>query len=659
MTSSYLQDAAKCKDLYEGRLYSKRKKKAHECKEDEYRYYVDFDVSQAKQFDFIERVKETDQSDESNQDQANALDVISMQRLIKYCMKLSDSEDKEEDHLRFRGIYGNGLYKFQPKEYEGKNWPGHEVIDTRFFGISPGATDIKDAVYCFYKRPVPTSELKESFPAFADQIMPDPDVSFNGDPSTDNDNIRIGMDFGSQFVMAVGSGLKDLFAGGGAKYKQTKLTEFYYKDPAKKVMKTPEEIVAWVDENPGFGSKENADKAKQDHIALLANGPVEDLKYPFGRVLLICNNLKLDDYANPYPWFPFVNTKCYRRPKEFWSKGIIHVIREPVQNSQLIMSGCAASVDYRLRPVYYTSGANATQIQDMKRVPTDPNTLVHLGNQIGAKIDTLPVPPLLPSDVKALSDYRINKAEKTAGLDSTLAGHNQTGTYSGVQYEKQLDQATQALVLRFKELNKGREALGEMYLWFCQNWVTDERRIALLSPGEQSIYMTLNQTKYENGTPSTINDVSKGRYKFYIEAGVNKPTSKAERASQMQAIGELLKPFDPVLATELQLKVFDMPGMAEIIQRATVSFQKYQQNQDFQAQVNQRLAQQKLEMEQDIKLRDVKVKETKAGADTLTAVGNVVAALAKSGIQVDPKLIMDAITVGQADTSMVTQGSVS
>ncbi len=645
LTGSYLRDADKCDQLYQGILYTERQKRKYECKPDDYAYYVDFDATLMRQFDYQENVKSVDEGETHTQKEA--LDSLSMTRLLKYCHKRNNSDEKEEDMLRFRGIHGNGIYEFQPSEEDGLPWPGHDTFHPKYFGISPGATDVSDAFYCFKKIPVPVSELKLAFPEFAEYIKPDPEISSNDGSGKTNDGSLVEHIFSAlNGAKIMGNFTSDVYLN-ERPGNLTWLTKFYFRDAQTHTIQSEEALDAWIESNPGFGGQYFKQKAKEGYLRKLSeemfNGGIEVKKYPFGRRIITCNKLKLEDVSNPYPWFPYVNVKCYRRPKEAWSKGVIHKIREPIQNKQLLLAGGAANIDQRNRPAY--TGTGNPKLAEMKKIPIEANSFTYLG-QVGAKIEAIPVPPVVSQDVVTYAEMRRRDAEMSAGLESSLGGVNQSGTYSGVQYEKQLEQAMGKVAPRYRELTRGRQKIGEMYLWFIQNYMTDERKLDFLTEGEERSYIAINQLQSVDGQPTITNDVTKGKYNYFIEIGINRPRTTAERSRQAQEAAEIMQPFAPLLAVKLKLNAMDFPGKYEMIEKFEIAVKTKEEQMAAQQQQQVQMAKAKMLQDQNKTERELDIKEVEAGAKVQEAgswiMSNILDALNKQGYQV-PLDVMNPI----------------
>jgi hypothetical protein len=564
-TGSWKQDADKCDELYNGQLYKNHGGQPHECKPDDYAYYVDFDCTLLRQFSWKAQIRSVDNGE--NQDAKQSLDAISWTRLLEECFRRSNYDDTEKDMLILRGCHGIGIYEFQPIEEEGLPWPSHETFHPKYFGISPGASNPSNAFYCFRREPVPLAELKAKFPNKAKELKGDPDITIeNTNGSQDKSGMSTYFPNISNGVTVLGDYISELFSSDNKVY-QTWLTKFYFRDPQTIFIEDEAKLKEWMDFNPGFGAEQFKKKTFQSYAMKLQNeGKLEVKKYPFGRLLLTANKTLLMDVPNPYYKIPFIPTKCYRRAKETWAKGVIHKVREPIKNKMLVDSGCAKHVTTRLDPPYYATG-NGPNIQKLSKIPAKNNTVTYLGTT--GEVKAFPSQLVLPSDVLNLANYRKNQAETTAGLEAVLGGVNQTGTYSGQQFEKQLEQALGKVAPRYLELVNSRNELGEFYFWFIRNYMTDERKFDFMTAGEEQEYkqIIINQMRMVGDTAQITNDVTQGNFQYYIEIGLNKPLTKAESARQVDLAAERIAPFDPQLAVKIQLENMDFPGKYEILKQ--------------------------------------------------------------------------------------------
>lgn len=652
-SKSWIQDATKYEELYLGKLYSKREKLAYECKEDIYRDMVDFNTTLLTQFEVKDYVK-------CITEEPSSIDEDVMSRILNYCFEeLNDGKEKEEECLTNSGEFGIGVYKFNPIECDGYVWPGHELVDPRQFGIAPNARGPKDSVYCYWRRPVPTYELKEKYPKFKDVIKPDVDVSdfgARGATPMGNDGSVLINGLGTAAFVAMNK-MVSMFTGKETNL-QTVLTEFYYRDPTIIEIKTEQELDQWMKENPGFGSQFFMGESKQSYMKKMAEeiDGIKVKKYPFGRKIMLIKDVVLSDGPNPFPFMPFDVLKCLSRPRTAWAKGIIEAMREPAQNIQLMTSGLAFNIDYRLKPAYY---CQSTLPVKNKKVPMEPNEL----EAFPGPINVIPAAQLLPTDVQAAIAYRQKKMESTLGLDSILAGVNQAGNYSGIQTNQLMEAALGKTAPRLRNLNRTRKGLGEKYLWFIQNYCTDERIVNFESSDEKMLKLQMNQLQMQQGQPVIANDVTKGKYQYFIDVNVTQPASPSTAFQQVQQIAKVFAPFAPIEAARIQLEKAPVPGKWEYIRRFEQAITSQQEQQAAQQQMQLQLKQVQMQMEQMKTDRELDIKEVQAGAKAQESLAWVIQAITKAnldmqtaaanGAQIPPELMNELRTLA----ARVTQES--
>jgi len=642
MSTSWTQDADKYEALYNGKLYDKRQKMSFECKEDIYRDYTDFNASLLTQFDYKEYIR-------LNDGDPTSISADLMMKIIDYADQLDNASEKEEDMLKIGGQMGVGIYKFQPFKCDGYWWPGVEVIDTRQFGISPGASTPQDAVFCYWRRPVPTSELKQKYPDQADSIQPDADASnLEGRPNNQGGTISItGLATGA--VQNMSSLLQDAF--NKSPKLQTWTTEFYYKDPEIIEIADTDSLLKWIAANPGFGNEFFCKKVQVEYERQLADGPIKVKKYPFGRRMIMVKDAILEDSANPYYTFPFFGWKCFARPKTFWAKGVCEVIREPAQNYHLLLASLAVNLDYSMRPAYQETNVRggAGDLGKTKQINTMPNSLMSVSGEIKA----IPVPSVTPQGVIDLAELRRRNLETSSGLSSTLGGVNPVGNYSSTQLEKLMEGALGKVAPRLRALNRTRKTVGTMKLWFVQNYCTDERDIDFLSAED---YQAFTANEYQ-GPDGVKNDVQSGSYKYFIDVDVKRPASYAERFRQIQEVGKLISTITPasgmvqIEAVKMQLEAMDLPGKYDIMRRFDKAVAQMQQ-QDMQLKQQQvQIQQQQMAQTANLKERELDTKEIIAGAKAQEAIAWVLTNLPKAGLQV-PASVMDELNVVATQTKM-------
>jgi hypothetical protein len=262
-------------------------------------------------------------------------------------------------------------------------------------------------------------------------------------------------------------------------------------------------------------------------------------------------------------------------------------------------------------------------------------------------IQPIPSGQILPQDVQAAIAYRQKKMETTTGLDSILAGSNPSGNYSGIQTNTLMEAALGKTAPRLRNLNRCRKELGGFYLWFLQNWCTDERIIGFESPDEQMLKIQMNTLQMQNGQPTMVNDVTKGKYQYYLDVNVTQPASPSQAFQQVQAIAKVFAPFAPIEAARIQLEKAPITGKWEYIARFEKAIKDQQEQQAAHSQMQMQIQQMQMEMNQNKVNRDLDIKEITAGAKAQESLAWVIQALMKA--------VTDAQVAGQAIPPILMQ----
>jgi hypothetical protein len=200
---------------------------------------------------------------------------------------------------------------------------------------------------------------------------------------------------------------------------------------------------------------------------------------------------------------------------------------------------------------------------------------------------------------------------------------------------------------RLRNLNRCRKELGGMYLWFLQNWCTEERVIEFESPDEQMLKLQMNTLQMQNGEPVMVNDVTKGKYQYYLDVNVTQPASPSQAFQQVQAIAKVFAPFAPIEAARIQLEKAPITGKWEYIARFEKAITDQQEQQAAQSQMQLQIQQMQMAMSQNKTNRELDIKEITAGAKAQESLAWVIQALMKA--------VTDAQTAGQVVPPMLMQ----
>lgn len=549
------------------------------------------------------------------------LKVEVLSRILEYIHKVNNRFEREFDLGVTAGKFGNGfMYTYyDPNKDEMRGLPCYHLIDPKYILVSPGATSLEDAVWVAYKRPVSTYQLQLAYPDMEQKIKPDSDVS-----TTITDNQKDGKFVFTNTDPSLGGLSQWTMTGNkiGAGYaasNQTWLIDFYYKDPRKVELQNEMELRQWIDGNPGFGNQ-----SARDALYMRLTGekfPLSVLRYPHGRKIQMASDQILEDFANPYPWIPFLEFGVFSNPGELWKQGIIELIRQMVANIHLASSGLAANVDFRCRPFWVTDDPGW---DDKEAFTTNPNDVKKLSRQ-GTFLKPADIPQVAPKDVLELIIFRMNEIDTVTGLRDVLFGVNPANSTSGVQLDKLQDAALGVLVPIFRRFNAFRTQLGNRLLWMVQNYMTDARQISFVSQEEipyisQTMDINTEQPSLV-GNNGLLNDVTQGQWEYIVEETSGMPFSKAAKAQQINAAAEVVAKFRPDMAAILQLEALQLPSRQQYEQAIVQAFEG-----------QQKAAAQQAQQEAQVTAADIqsKIKERSDKADAAMVTAGATAQLSQA-----------------------------
>jgi hypothetical protein len=493
-------------------------------------------------------------------------------RILDYIHYYNNKELKEYDWTIYAGKYGNGFMHvyYNPEADENQGLPVYEPINPKYIGVSPGAKNLDEAVFVFYKRPVSTASLQQAYPDL--DIKSDSDISsasLMNQKESGKFRFFVSDPNNSAFMGYTTGGTK--LSGDKQGKKQTWLTTFYYKDPEKIDLITEDDLSKWISDNPGFGNKNNQKKVLE---SLRDKLPMTVRLYPHGRKIQKCNDYILEDDPCPYPFIPLVDFGMFTDPDEIWSEGIISLIREPVRNIHLASSSMAANVDFRNRPPFWTTSKRWDNNQSFA---TEPNQIIPL--EQGAQIQPLTIPPVAGRDVLELIQFRIGEIESITGIRESMLGQMpSTGAPSGIQIDKMNNAAIGALNVISTRFTHARKCVGERILWMVQNHMTAPRKMRFINKDDNpptAQAMPINQLKGAtgNGTDEFINDVTQGDWEYYVDETSGRPFSQEARFQQMQAAAKAIEKFAPADAAKLLLEASQLPGWPKYAQEIDKRYQ--------------------------------------------------------------------------------------
>lgn len=280
---------------------------------------------------------------------------------------------------------------------------------------------------------------------------------------------------------------------------------------------------------------------------------IQKLKYPNGRVITVTENgILLGDKPNPYNdgKFPFIITKNYQIPFEFWGM---------------------SEIEQLLKPQHYINDLN-NQIIDNARLTGNMPWIIDKNAGIGeGKLTNRPgliirknpgtevgrmSPPTMPRYIQDKIDELKRDMEIISGIHDITQGRKPGGITAAAAIEA-LQEAGQARIrLKVRLMEQSLAELGEM--WFSrmkQFWITP-RQVQRLNPDFSYSFQDI--------TP----DLLEGYVSFYIVAGSTMPVNRTARLQQMiqlaQTPGEDTL---PMIDRQAILEAASIPDRDKILQR--------------------------------------------------------------------------------------------
>jgi hypothetical protein len=595
-------------------LYSDRagNKKPHESRVNYFKKYVDLNTTIMTKFEPEYILKRIDD------DLDGGVGQDLMERILYDVLEKNKTNLMEQRVLTNSGIKGNGLERwvYEPEFLKGLGYPKGSPIDPSQFGINPGALSIEEARYAFWKRPVPTQQLKKQFPEYADKIKADKSeggvVNQDNPIKLGNASRFYGTDTGAN-IIAVGGRNVSVSQG-----DTTDFTEFYFMDDEEVTLNDESDLFNWIKENPGFYGRSQTLLMKEFNVRNDGNFPKTQKKNPFGRKVYKCNNIILEDAPNPYCRFPFFGFGDSIDPESFWTCGIVETIFDPCNLVHIITSSIGKNVQHRATPPWLGWNINMTDKSVMRMKP---NQFISARTP-DARLQPLDIPQVAPGDVMHLINYLYSEIESVTSLNSVLSGVRPQGVYTGTQLNMLMDGAMAALKPKFTRFNEFRKQRAMFIVWCCQAYLTEERKISLMNEDEKVEQHNVNQRTVNGSalivTPST--DLAWGEYDMRVEINANQPLSKGEQIKRDEVISQIMNEVDKVGSVKYLFNSMDVPGKRRLMKHYENAYnqmaQAQQEGQAKQEQIQQAMMGKQLELaerKQQAEESRAKVLEVKAG----------------------------------------------
>lgn len=303
---------------------------------------------------------------------------------------------------------------FDPYGRRGRGNTNLKWIDTENFVVDPSCTSFRNWQYVAYRAKLSLDELRRSFPRNARRLPKFPSATSIGVPklggSQDQSPDQMRMPPGPMQQMSFGP------LGSGA---DTRVCEYFLllDDGRKQV------------EDIG-GSKEPA----------LLPEPRTVPMYPYGRLIIRCDKIKLYDGPNPYRKFPFIPIQVHPARNNFWAPPPIRLViqlqeiaqtlsRQNIENTVRLNNGMVI--------INETAGLSADSVMGL---PGE-RVLVKSPEGVERAIKIL-TPPAFGGEQWSMPDKLLDKMRSNFGMSDQRSGKLPAGNVSSSLFDSSLSQAT-------------------------------------------------------------------------------------------------------------------------------------------------------------------------------------------------------------------------
>lgn len=266
-----------------------------------------------------------------------------------------------------------------------------------------------------------------------------------------------------------------------------------------------------------------------------------------------------------------------------------------------------------------TKGAVAMTDEQLRRQVARPDADIvldaaHMARP-GARFDVKRDFELSQQHFQLINDNRA-AIERVSNITSGFQGKNGNAT-SGKQEQLQIEQSNQTLMKIMDNFREARTLIGEMLLSMIVEDMGDREQTVIIEGDavREDRTVVINKPEIDEiGYPYVSNDVQRIRLKVVLD---DVPSSTTFREQQLNALSEITKSLSAEIQTAVLpyvMALTDIPFKKDIIEsikQATQAQTPEQIEQQIQESVKQALAQ----AGNDIKLRELELKERKASSE--------------------------------------------
>lgn len=385
---------------------------------------------------------------------------------------------------------------------------------------------------------------------------------------------------------------------------------WYRRWEAATVIKTPDGRVVEYDED------------NQNHVMAVAAGmtkPIMATVTRMRRSYWLGPHL-LHDAPSPYSHthFPYVPFWGFRED----ATGIPYGYVRDMKYSQDSLNSALAKLRWGMSVTRMerTKGAvDMTDAQVRKQAARPDGDIVlnreHMA-KAGAKFEIIRDYELTSQHYQMLAENR-QSIKNTSGITPSFEG-GVGSAQSGYQEQLQVEQSNQSLADVMDNFREGRKHVGELLLAIIIEDLGSEPQTIVIEGDavteERSVAINAPERDPETGQVYLSNDISKTRLMVALE---DVPSTNSYRAQQLNALSEVIKALPEKYMTPAlphMLSLMDIPNKKKFIEDVKAIDQQ-QSPEEIQQQIEQAVQDALVKAANDIKLREIELKERKADSE--------------------------------------------
>lgn len=328
----------------------------------------------------------------------------------------------------------------------------------------------------------------------------------------------------------------------------------------------------------------------------------------------------LHDAPSPYQHshFPYVPFWGFREDATGIPYGYVRDMKYPQDslNSALSKLRWGMSVTRTER----TKGAVTMTDAQVRRQAARPDSdfvldQAHMAKP-GARFEIIRDYQLTDQHYQMLGENR-ESINRTSGITPSFQG-GQGNAQSGYQEQLQVEQSNQSLADMMDNFRDGRKNVGELLLSMLIEDMGNEPQTVVITGDavteDRTIMINAPERDPETGQVYLSNDVSKTRLMVALE---DVPSTNSYRGQQLNALSELGKSLPPAyqeVITPYMIALTDVPNKENIIEDMKAAKQQATPEQ-IEEQIQQAVKDALVKAANDIKMRELEIKELKAASE--------------------------------------------